>query len=141
VLILSSDEKELARFAKADRTPKEDKAPQMSFNEALGKTWVLAELNGAAINVMEPPSLTFTEDRVEGYSGVNRLGGSYERVESRLTFGPIRSTRRAGSPDQIKLENQFMKILTDVDGYELTGQQLSLLVGKDVVAKFVLETP
>ena len=41
----------------------------------------------------------------------------------------------------MKLENQFMKILTDVDGYELTGQQLSLMVGKDVVAKFVLETP
>ena len=61
----------MARFAKADRTPKQDKEPQMSFNEALGKTWVLAELNGAAINVMEPPSLTFSEDRVDGYSGVN----------------------------------------------------------------------
>lgn len=83
----------------------------------------------------EPPRLAITADgKVSGYTGVNRLMGALANGD-RL-FGPLATTRRAGSPAAMKLEHELTRALGEVDGFEVGGGKLRLLVGGEVVLEF-----
>lgn len=64
------------------------------------------------------------------------MGGVYALVGESVTLGELMSTRMAGPPELMKLEAKFAKVMATVDGFHVSGNELELLSGGTVVAKF-----
>jgi putative lipoprotein len=92
--------------------------------------WQLVELNGqpAATGAGgRAPDLSLASDgqTAAGFSGCNRFTGSYELAETRLSFGPLASTRMACA-EGMELEQQFLAALERAVHFSLQDGRLSL---------------
>ena len=105
-------------------------------NQAAGKDWTLISLHGKAVASEKPPTMQFAQGKVTIFGGVNRMSGSYALVGESVTLGDLMSTRMAGPPSLMELENSFSKIMSTVDGFHVNGNNLELLSEGTVVAKF-----
>lgn len=103
-------------------------------------TWVLTEMNGAAVgeNVKGGALLKLDAGKTQasGRSFVNRYSGKYELKDQTLKFGRIMLTRMAGSPEEMTAEKNYLAMLRDVTGWRMTDGNLELLKEDKVVAKF-----
>lgn len=105
--------------------------------------WALVEVNGRAVTVADPvqqPTLRFdaAAGRVSGHAGVNRLNGTFTQQDTELTFGLTATTKMAGPPELMKLEDTFLAMLPNVKSWRLDGTWLILLnQSGDVVARLV----
>jgi putative lipoprotein len=96
-----------------------------------GTHWKLTKLEGADLLPTDSkriPYLTLdrTSHRVSGFSGCNRLVGSYELDGNKLTFGATAGTRMACLTG-MDLEQHFTEILSHVDRWKIDGHGLDLL--------------
>ncbi|MBY0235969.1 MAG: META domain-containing protein [Burkholderiaceae bacterium] len=106
--------------------------------------WKLLELKGKAVPRPEEQgrevqiTLLAQDQRVAGFSGCNRLMGSYRLgATGQLKFGQLAGTMMACPPAAMALEQQVHAMLADVAGYRLQGQQLELLnAAQQVLARF-----
>lgn len=105
-------------------------------NQAAGREWILTYLSDEPVNTKRPPSMRFEKGRLSIFGGVNRMGGVYALVGESVTLGELMSTRMAGPPELMKLEAKFAKVMATVDGFHVSGNELELLSGGTVVAKF-----
>lgn len=65
--------------------------------------------------------LSFGHDgRVSGSTGVNQLTASYNVTPEYLTFGPMATTRRAGSPELMAQEHRVVGSLAGMCRYRLS---------------------
>lgn len=108
----------------------------------LSGTWQLVSLNGEVANVedysKELPELNFEAfaQKVSGYSGCNRLTGSYQADETGLLkFSPLATTRMMCMSKN--KEGAFLSALSGVSSYKFDSDHLLLLKGDEVVAEFV----
>jgi predicted amidohydrolase YtcJ len=107
------------------------------MNQAAGKQWRLASLNGKPVTTEQPPTMIFERGTVAIFGGVNRLSGSYALIDNgSLTLGELVSTKRAGPAELMELERDFSNTMTSVNGFHVQGNALQLLRGGDVVAEF-----
>ena len=122
-----------------DSQPKSAHQPIASL---AGQTWTCITLNGAAITATRPPTITFDgAGRVNGFSGVNRFGGSVESAEAgELHFGQMMSTKMAGPPEQMNLESSFLGALARADRYVVTDVELIFSAGKTMLVQFKSES-
>lgn len=75
--------------------------------------------------------------RVSGYSAVNNFSGTYEASGSKLRFGPVAATRRAGPPDAMEVESKLFIAFDATRSYRISGQSLELLdAGGKPLARF-----
>jgi len=120
-----------------------ESTPEPGAPSPLDKTyWRLVTVNDASV----PPGsgrheahLQFDPEkkRVTGYSGVNIFSGGYDVTGSRLRMSHMASTRRAGTPQLMKLETTYLKALSATRSYRVDGDMLELLnVNGQVVARF-----
>jgi heat shock protein HslJ len=74
--------------------------------------------------------------RVQGFTGCNRLMGSYEQSDAQLRFGAIATTRMA-CPDATAPEQAFLQALEATRRFNIVGSHLELL-GEDgrILARF-----
>jgi len=106
-------------------------------NQAAGKEWTLVALKGQPINIDEPPTMKFEGGKLSIFGGVNRLSGSYALIDNQsVTLGQLVSTRMAGPPELMELEQKFSQTMARVDAFHVAGNQLDLLSGGEVVASF-----
>ncbi len=105
-------------------------------NQAANKVWTLTTLNGKKVDVETPPTMKFAHGKLSIFGGINRLSGSYALVGDSVTMGEIVSTRMAGDPALMELENNFTKVLASVDGFHVHGGNLELLSRGKVVTTF-----
>ena len=119
----------------------QSKSAHQPISSLGGQTWTCVTLNGAAITATRPPTITFDgAGRVNGFSGVNRFGGSVESAEAgELHFGQMMSTKMAGPPEQMALESSFLDALTRADRYVVTDVELIFSAGKKMVVQFKSE--
>ena len=106
--------------------------------------WRLTLLNGIPLaRDVIAPFITFDgkTDRASGFSGVNRFFGGYKMKGNTLIFGPIAGTRMAGTPEAMKLEDQFNKALESTTHWRINGTQLEFLADTTVVAGFQKSAP
>lgn len=103
--------------------------------ELVGPIWTCVRLRAEKVATRPAPTLLFGGDgRVTGNTGVNRFMGTYERSDgSRLRFSGIATTRRAGSPEQMEIERDFLQALESAGSFRITGLGIELLVGEEVV--------
>ena len=102
--------------------------------------WALVELDGEPVvtgaDELAPSlALDLEESRASGSGGVNRFTGAFSMTESELRFGPLASTRMAGPPDAMKLEDAFFAALARVTSHELDGRTLTLLADGEPVVR------
>ncbi len=64
--------------------------------------------------------------RVVGFSGCNRLSGSYKLEGKELSFSPIAATKMACA-EGMEIEKLFTQALARVKSYKIAGQSLTLL--------------
>lgn len=107
--------------------------------------WTLVELDGKPVQVGEAelaPSLVLDleEARVTGSGGVNRLTGSFALSEDELRFGPLATTRMAGSEEAMQREHAFLDALARVTSYELDDRTLTMLADDDAVVRLSCRT-
>lgn len=66
------------------------------------------------------------EGQVGGYAGVNRFMGRLAG-EADALFSPLATTRRAGPPEAMELERNYLQALAGCDSYAIDGTSLTLM--------------
>lgn len=104
--------------------------------------WTLDNLHGSTISIESQPYLLFTAGetfRVSGFAGCNLITGGFtlSGVDS-IDFGEIASTLMACP--QYATEQDFLTALQEANRWMISGGQLFLLQGSDVVASFTGST-
>jgi heat shock protein HslJ len=97
--------------------------------------WVLETLEGQKINATQNGNeIGFTlyakENRINGYSGCNNFFGTYKlEAGNRINFSNLGATKMA-CPDIAFSESDFLEVFNLADNYSISGDKLSLNVGK-----------
>jgi putative lipoprotein len=117
----------------------------MQPSDLIDSQWIPTELNGQpALQFAGSPGLELCFSRthqVDGFGGCNRFFGSYECDGDALTLGPLGSTRRFGPAELMKQESTLLAALQRVTAYRLSGDNLLLLSGEQVVLRCRLGGP
>ena len=88
----------------------------------------------------DPPwtaTMEFSDDKVGGKGPVNNWSSSYTVEENRLSFGPVITTRMAGSPAAMAAESAFLTRLGRVDNWLVEDDRLVLRAGDERLLVFV----
>lgn len=108
-----------------------------------GTTWKLSSMESIPADAIQAEADAFTllfnaaDTLVTGRTNCNSFFGKYELKEGKLEFGNLGMTRMACP--EMEYEDAFVKMLDEVDGYEISGSSLKLLDEKKVVAEFHAE--
>lgn len=112
--------------------------------EIVNRYWKLVHVEGATITSdgnqrKEPHFILLSKDNaVFGNGSCNNFRGTFELSDDKLSFSPLAATKMA-CMETMDVENQFLKALTEVKGYEVSGDSLFLLNDeKAKVLTFVL---
>lgn len=118
-----------------------------NFKTIAGMQWILQQMtiDGEAFELTgEKPFIQFDADtnKVTGFASVNRFFGSVEiDNEGRVRWpGPLGSTRMAGSPEQMKQEDAFLKALPQIEQLSTAGINL-YAAGADGKTELVFYVP
>lgn len=105
-----------------------------------GTQWKLAKMEEipAAALFVEEDSFTLTfdaaEHRVSGRTNCNRFFGSYEIEDDKIDFDQMGMTRMACL--DMQYEDSFVRMLDEVDRFEVKGDELMLYDGLIPLATF-----
>ena len=105
-----------------------------------GTSWKLARMESIPASAVSAEEDAFTlefnaaDTLVAGRTNCNRFFGPYELKGKTLKFGTLGMTRMA-CPD-LQYEEAFVRMLDEVDGFEIKGSELKLCKGDRVVAEF-----
>ena len=112
------------------------KKVEMSKEDIINKHWKLTTLKGQKVIMGKDQeresyiTLTTQDNQFNGFGGCNMISGKYNLTnDDKLTFSDIISTLRA-CVDGDNQESEFMKVLHEVDGYTIKGDELWLNIGK-----------
>ena len=110
-----------------------------AVNMAGNREWTLTALNGEKIAIVKPPTLMFSKGQLLVFGGINRLTGSYALVRDSVVMGDLVSTKMSGPPELMELEDKFAKTLAKVNGFTVSGNELTLLTEGTAVAQLQSE--
>ena len=105
-----------------------------------GTTWKLAKMESIPATAINQETDFFTlefnaaDTMVAGRTNCNRFFGKYELKGRELSFENLGMTRMA-CPD-MQYEDAFVKMLDEVDSYEIKGSELKFYDDKKVIAEF-----
>ena len=83
-----------------------------------------------------PTFMLGADGKVGGFAGVNRWFGTCTANGASLAFGPLVSTRMAGPPARMELEQQYLRVMATVTQWTIADGTLRLSDGTSVVAEF-----
>lgn len=106
--------------------------------------WVLMSLEGEEVQMLNDTRTAYirleeNENDVDGFTGCNKISGSYSLEESRLQLSELRTTRMACPT--MEEENKLMSVLGRVNNYKISGDLLTLFEGDKAVATFMTGNP
>ncbi|MCC6840298.1 MAG: META domain-containing protein [Flavobacteriales bacterium] len=98
--------------------------------------WVLATLNGAAVEMPEGKEMPFLSIdslgvNVNGYAGCNRVFGTMKVWGDSIAFPGLAATRMYCQETQ-QVEDRFLQALNEARTYQVDGSKLVLFAGKEV---------
>ena len=105
-----------------------------------GTTWKLAKMESIPATAINQETDFFTlefnaaDTMVAGRTNCNRFFGRYELKGQKLEFENLGMTRMACP--EMQYEDAFVKMLDEVDRYEIKGSELKFYDDKKVVAEF-----
>ena len=108
------------------------KTPTVTPDTLTDYEWRLTELMGKAVPAAADPMNNITlkfskaDNRVSGFSGCNSYNGGFTSpAPLRISFAQMISTMKA-CPTNMDLESEYLKMLSGVDNYTISGNVLSL---------------
>lgn len=107
----------------------------------VNSTWQLTTLNGTSFSTQKevrPVQFTLSskDNKISGFTGCNRLMGSYELKDNTLHFSPLATTKMA-CPGLSFTESDILKVFEGVKTYSITEGKLSFEnAKKEVIAIF-----
>lgn len=110
-----------------------------------GTTWKLAKMDAIPAKGIDAEADFFTlefnaaDTMVSGRTNCNRFFGKYELKGQQLEFENLGMTRMACP--EMQYEDAFVKMLDDVDRYEIKGSELKFYDDKKVIAEFRAAQP
>ena len=105
-----------------------------------GTTWKLAQMGSIPATAINQETDFFTlefnaaDTMVAGRTNCNRFFGKYELKGQKLEFENLGMTRMACP--EMQYEDAFVKMLDEVDGYEIKGEELKFYDDKKLLAEF-----
>ena len=88
----------------------------------------------------EPPTLEFADPwRIAGSTGVNRYFGSYELPGDEIVFGLVGSTLMAGPEPAMRVERQFLAVLSGTQPVEIADGALRIGTGAEALRLTALD--
>jgi len=100
--------------------------------------WQVVRVAGATMPTgARAPTLVLDAEQgqASGFAGVNNYFGAYDLVGERLSFGALATTRMAGPPELMAMEQIFLEALGGVDGWRMRDGALELLAGEAAVLR------
>lgn len=97
--------------------------------------WILIENNGKKVE-RGAPTIEFTKKGMVGSTGVNRFFGNFAAEGEKLFDDGIGTTRRAGPPEAMNLERDYVNALKAVTTHGIEEKQLVLENGDKVKLVF-----
>ena len=118
--------------------------PQAGVTMVEGVSWKLAEVNGRPVEPVAADDraahfkLDAAQKRAAGYSSINNFQGGYELDGSKLKFGNLAMTRRAGPEPLMNQESAFTKAMGQTASWRAAGADgIELLdINGNVLARF-----
>lgn len=102
-----------------------------------GVTWTLVTMNGHGASPKNPLTIEFGADwTVTGSGGINRFSGSCTTATGEVRFTPMVATKMGGSPERMKMEQEYFDAIAQVRNFSLQGGLLRL---RDDSKKTILE--
>jgi len=100
-------------------------------------TWKLSKIDQVEdeSNFPKVSLVISAEGRISGTAGVNRMIGQLGSSPDKL-FDKVGTTRMAGPPELMKLEQGFLNALRSVNRYENSGNTLSLYADDKLLLQF-----
>jgi heat shock protein HslJ len=96
----------------------------------LGKEWIVEDLKGGAVVDGSSVSIQFKDGGwISGQASVNRYYAQYTLTGESLTISKVGTTRMAGDPALMKQESLFMRLLQDVQRFEIATDGALILHG------------
>ena len=101
-------------------------------------TWLLQDENGTVLSFNgEPVTMEFSEEQgfqAYGFSGCNRYFSGVTLLPESIKFDQPGSTMMACP--EMKTEEMFLDLLSQVNAYEISNGELKLFQGKIVLLRF-----
>lgn len=105
--------------------------------------WKVAQLGDTPYSGSADITAKFSDGMVDGSTGVNIYGGTYETPkgdEIAIALGPM--TLRAGPPEAMKAESEYLQALKDAKTYTADDTSLKLMdEGGATTVEYVVDTP
>ena len=109
-------------------TEAERQGPTATSDVLAGSEWRIVRLADTPLVDSDAPLVvSFGHDgRVFGSTGVNELTASYSVTADYVTFGPLATTRRAATPEQMAQEHVVVSSFAGMCPFRLTAHTLSI---------------
>ncbi|WP_194830958.1 META domain-containing protein [Prolixibacter sp. SD074] len=139
-LIFGTSRTHLAKAQQQEKRSSVPEATQAGQNEkALEATWKLAEMDGEAVDDLFPhnhPTIEFNvkENQVAGFAGCNQFHGQLTLDGAYMKIVGVVATKKACPA--LDEEEEFLAILQEIDQYDVTGNELSLWSGGQLLLTF-----
>ena len=114
---------------------------QVQGQKVLNTEWVVLEMEKEKVSVEaeKTPWIKLSEGRMSGFSGCNRMIGSYALDGNTLTFGALGGTKMLCFDAQ-ELENKFLQTLQKTQYWKCKKGKLSLFdKDKKEIMKFKIK--
>lgn len=105
---------------------------KMPFETAINKEYIYLN-NGIKTNI----TLTFSENGIFGFGGVNRYFAGYKVENNNIKFSPIGSTMMAGSEENMQLERRYFDLLNNVEKIKVFKSKIVLCTKNNKKMKFI----
>ncbi len=104
-------------------------SPLSAPNDLLNKEWRLTDWSASSLHPADfMITANFDKDTIFGKSAVNQYNGPYTlSSNSGISMGMLAMTMMAGSEDEMRAEQIFHELLTQVVEYEINPSSLRLL--------------
>ena len=105
----------------------------LTLNKQLQDTsWKLLNMDGKDVSKLiseseEGITISFSENRINGNSGINNYFGNCEITDNNIKIGPLGSTRMAGPENLMKVEREFLELLGNSKKVKLSDQKTLVL--------------
>jgi putative lipoprotein len=89
--------------------------------DLVGTDWILGDLPGQVLADVRPTIAFSGDGTVSGTGGCNTFGGNYTVDGSKLTFGPLNSTKKSCGEAVDTVETAYLAAVQAVTTYEITS--------------------
>jgi heat shock protein HslJ len=89
--------------------------------DLVGTDWILGDLPGQVLADARPTIAFSGDGTVSGTGGCNTFGGNYTVDGSKLTFGPLNSTKKACGDAVDQVEAAYLAAVQATSAYEITS--------------------